>query len=139
MMFVPTKGENLCNIIMQNIIWANQKIDFIFVSLATCICNVLHYMLSCIVMLEHWTPLLAFCHFSNFIFHMYLQACELFLKNRSAIIKYNIRQLKFEGATSLYVRCLCNVFFTSLSETGREFHKAFPELQGCFSCKFRHN
>ncbi|WAR13829.1 EXOC8-like protein [Mya arenaria] len=55
-------------------------------------------------------------------------ACDLFLKNRTAIIKYNIRQLKFEGATSLYVRCLCNVFFASLSETGREFHKAFPQL-----------
>ncbi|XP_052821262.1 exocyst complex component 8-like [Mya arenaria] len=61
------------------------------------------------------------------------QACDLFLKNRTAIIKYNIRQLKFEGATSLYVRCLCNVFFASLSETGREFHKAFPQLFGCFS------
>ncbi|KAL4221236.1 Exocyst complex component 8 [Mactra antiquata] len=61
------------------------------------------------------------------------QACELFLKNRSAIIIYNNRQLKFEGATSLYIRCLCGVFFTSLSETGREFHKAFPEHFGCFS------
>lgn len=61
------------------------------------------------------------------------QACDLFLKNRSAIIKYNIRQLKFEGATSLYIRCLCGVFFSSLSETGREFHKAFPQHRGCFS------
>ncbi|XP_052286222.1 exocyst complex component 8-like isoform X2 [Dreissena polymorpha] len=61
------------------------------------------------------------------------QACSLFLKMRSTIIKYNIRQLKFEGATSLYVRCLCGVFFSSLSETGREFHKAFPQLLGCFS------
>ncbi|XP_053378630.1 exocyst complex component 8-like [Mercenaria mercenaria] len=61
------------------------------------------------------------------------QACDLFLKNRSAIIKYNIRQLKFEGATSLYIRCLCGVFFSSLSETGCEFHKAFPEHYGCFS------
>lgn len=61
------------------------------------------------------------------------QACDLFLKNRSAIIKYNIRQLKFEGATSLYIRCLCGVFFSSLSETCREFHKAFPGHYGCFS------
>ncbi|XP_046562976.1 LOW QUALITY PROTEIN: exocyst complex component 8-like [Haliotis rubra] len=61
------------------------------------------------------------------------QACELFLKNRSAIIKYNIRQLKFEGATALYIRCLCGVFFTSLSETAREFMKAFPNHYGCFS------
>lgn len=61
------------------------------------------------------------------------QACDLFLKNRSAIIKYNIRQLKFEGATSLYIHCLCDVFFSSLAETGREFHKAFPQHYGCFS------
>lgn len=61
------------------------------------------------------------------------QACDLFLKNRSAIIKYNIRQLKFEGATSLYIRRLCGVFFPSLMETGREFLKAFQEHYGCMS------
>ncbi|XP_062614087.1 exocyst complex component 8-like [Saccostrea cucullata] len=61
------------------------------------------------------------------------QACELFLKNRSAIIKYNIRQLKFEGATTLYIRRLCGVFFPSLMETGREFLKAFQEHYGCMS------
>ncbi|KAL3861830.1 hypothetical protein ACJMK2_007844 [Sinanodonta woodiana] len=61
------------------------------------------------------------------------QACDLFLKNRSAIIKYNIRQLKFEGATTLYIRCLCDVFFNSLLETSREFLKAFPNHYGCYS------
>ncbi|XP_059153846.1 exocyst complex component 8-like [Physella acuta] len=61
------------------------------------------------------------------------QACELFLRNRSAIIKYNIRQLKFEGATTLYIRCLCGVFFSSLSDTSKEFIKAFPGHYGCFS------
>ncbi|CAG5136219.1 unnamed protein product, partial [Candidula unifasciata] len=61
------------------------------------------------------------------------QACELFLQNRSAIIKYNIRQLKFEGATTLYIRCLCGVFFSSLSDTSKEFIKAFPGHHGCFS------
>jgi len=61
------------------------------------------------------------------------QACDLFLKNRSAIIKYNIRQLKFEGATTLYIRCLCGVFFSSLSDTAKEFIKAFPGHYGCFS------
>ncbi|PVD36887.1 hypothetical protein C0Q70_03877 [Pomacea canaliculata] len=61
------------------------------------------------------------------------QACELFLKNRSAIIRYNIRQLKFEGATTLYIRCLCTVFFSSLSDTAKEFLKAFPDHYGCFS------
>ncbi|XP_005112876.1 exocyst complex component 8 [Aplysia californica] len=61
------------------------------------------------------------------------QACDLFLRNRSAIIKYNIRQLKFEGATTLYIRCLCGVFFSSLSDTAKEFIKAFPGHHGCFS------
>ncbi|KAK3737154.1 hypothetical protein RRG08_016459 [Elysia crispata] len=61
------------------------------------------------------------------------QACKLFLRNRSAIIKYNIRQLKFEGATTLYIRCLCGVFFSSLSDTSKEFIKAFPGHYGCFS------
>lgn len=61
------------------------------------------------------------------------QACELFLNNRSAIIKYNIRQLKFEGSTTLYIKRLCTGFFSSLSETGREFMKAFPQNYGCYS------
>ncbi|KAK7469557.1 hypothetical protein BaRGS_00036405 [Batillaria attramentaria] len=61
------------------------------------------------------------------------QACELFLKNRSAVIRYNIRQLKFEGATTLYIRCLCTVFFSSLSDTAKEFLKAFPDHYGCYS------
>lgn len=61
------------------------------------------------------------------------QACDLFLKNRSAVIRYNIRQLKFEGATTLYIRCLCDVFFTSLSDTANEFLRAFPDHFGCYS------
>lgn len=61
------------------------------------------------------------------------QACDLFLKNRSAVIRYNIRQLKFEGATTLYIRCLCDVFFTSLCDTANEFLRAFPDHYGCYS------
>lgn len=74
------------------------------------------------------------CNYITFIYFIF-QACDLFLKNRSAIIKYNIRQLKFEGATSLYIRRLCGVFFPSLMETGREFLKAFQEHYGCMSGK----
>ena len=61
------------------------------------------------------------------------QACDLFLKNRGSIVRYNMRQLKIEGNTALYVKRLCEVFFTSLKETGVEFIKAFPEHFGCFS------
>ena len=49
------------------------------------------------------------------------------------MIKYNIRQLKIEGATTLYIRRLCEVFFGSITETGHEFTKAFPEHFACYS------
>ncbi|KAF6024814.1 EXOC8 [Bugula neritina] len=62
------------------------------------------------------------------------QACRLFLKNRDIVIRYNMRQLKIEGATSLYIRRLCEVFFDTLKETCKEFYKAFPQqFYGCFS------
>ena len=61
------------------------------------------------------------------------QACTLFLHNRSAIIKYNLRQLKIEGNTTLYTKRLCTVFFSNIDETAQEFIKAFPEHYGCFS------
>ncbi len=62
-----------------------------------------------------------------------LQACDLFLQNRSAITKYSFRQLKIEGATTLYIKRLCQVFFGGLMDTGKEFMKAFPQHYGCFS------
>ena len=69
---------------------------------------------------------------------LWFQACDLFLKNHSAMIKYNIRQLKIEGATTLYIRRLCEVFFSSIMETGHEFMKAFPEHFACFSGTWHH-
>ena len=62
-----------------------------------------------------------------------LQACELFLKNRSAICRYGLRQLKTESNTALYVNSMCKLFFNSLMDTGKEFMKAFPQHYGCFS------
>ncbi|XP_038076884.1 exocyst complex component 8-like [Patiria miniata] len=61
------------------------------------------------------------------------QACDLFLKNRSASIKQSLRQLKIEGATSMYITKLCSVFFNHIIETGKEFRFTFAENQGCFS------
>ena len=61
------------------------------------------------------------------------KACTLFLNHRSAIIKHSLLQLKIEGATTLYIKKLCDVFFTGLMETGQEFTKAFPDNYGCFS------
>jgi hypothetical protein len=62
-----------------------------------------------------------------------VQACELFLRNRGAICRYGMRQLKTESNTSLYVSSMSKLFFNSLMETGKEFMKAFPQHFGCFS------
>ncbi|XP_076872579.1 exocyst complex component 8 [Brachyhypopomus gauderio] len=61
------------------------------------------------------------------------KACELFLANRAAAVHTAIRQLRIEGATLLYVQKLCNVFFTGLLETAREFETDFAGNAGCYS------
>ncbi|XP_008568085.1 PREDICTED: exocyst complex component 8 [Galeopterus variegatus] len=62
------------------------------------------------------------------------KACELFLRNRAAAVRTAIRQLRIEGATSLYIHKLCHVFFTSLLETAREFETDFAGTDsGCYS------
>ena len=66
-------------------------------------------------------------------YFLLIQACDLFLKNRSASIKQSLRQLRIEGATSMYITKLCGVFFNHIIETGKEFRFTFAENQGCFS------
>ncbi|XP_005993415.1 exocyst complex component 8 [Latimeria chalumnae] len=61
------------------------------------------------------------------------KACELFLKNRAAAVQTAIRQLRIEGATLLYIHKLCNVFFTGLLETAKEFEMDFAGINGCYS------
>ncbi|KAG8447308.1 hypothetical protein GDO86_014683 [Hymenochirus boettgeri] len=61
------------------------------------------------------------------------KACELFLKNRAAAVHTAIRQLRIEGATLLYIHKLCNVFFTTLLETAKEFEMDFAGINGCYS------
>uniref|UniRef100_A0A131YRP1 Exocyst complex component 8 n=1 Tax=Rhipicephalus appendiculatus TaxID=34631 RepID=A0A131YRP1_RHIAP len=61
------------------------------------------------------------------------QACDLFLKHRSAILKYSMRQQKMEGATAPYIKKLCELFFSSMVETGREFSQAFSSNNSCAS------
>ncbi|XP_077510843.1 exocyst complex component Exo84 [Amblyomma americanum] len=61
------------------------------------------------------------------------QACDLFLKHRSAILKYSMRQQKMEGATAPYIKKLCELFFTSMVETGQEFSQAFSSNNSCAS------
>ncbi|XP_069463040.1 exocyst complex component 8 [Ambystoma mexicanum] len=61
------------------------------------------------------------------------KACELFLKNRATAMHTAIRQLRIEGATLLYIHKLCNVFFTGLLETAKEFEMDFAGNSGCYS------
>lgn len=61
------------------------------------------------------------------------KACDLFLKNRAAAVQTAIRQLRIEGATLLYIHKLCNIFFTSLLETAKEFEMDFAGNTGCYS------
>ncbi|XP_078504867.1 exocyst complex component 8 [Lissotriton helveticus] len=61
------------------------------------------------------------------------KACELFLKNRATAVHTAIRQLRIEGATLLYIHKLCNVFFTGLLETAKEFEMDFAGNSGCYS------
>ncbi|KAM7311352.1 exocyst complex component 8 [Ixodes scapularis] len=61
------------------------------------------------------------------------QACDLFLKHRSGIMKYSMRQQKMEGATAPYIKRLCELFFASMVDTGREFNQAFGNSNSCAS------
>lgn len=44
-----------------------------------------------------------------------------------------IRQLRIEGATLLYIHKLCNIFFTSVMDTAKEFEMNFAGNTGCYS------
>nr|CAD7587786.1 unnamed protein product [Timema genevievae] len=61
------------------------------------------------------------------------QACELFLKLCSSILKAQLKRVKREGATVLYVRQLGGIFFSNLTDMAREFLRAFPSSPSCSS------
>lgn len=61
------------------------------------------------------------------------QACDLFLKHSTAILKHSMKQQKMEGTTAPYIRRLCVIFFNNIIETGREFSRAFSEKNSCAS------
>ncbi|XP_053204987.1 exocyst complex component 8-like [Panonychus citri] len=52
-------------------------------------------------------------------------AAELFLAQRSAILRYCLMQQKKEGATLPYIERMSTVFFTNIQESCREFRRAF--------------
>ena len=65
------------------------------------------------------------------------QACDLFLKHRTALLKHNLRQLKTEGATVLYIKRITGVFFPFVAETGKEISRVFSNNKVCASGKLR--
>jgi hypothetical protein len=52
-------------------------------------------------------------------------AVRLFLNQRSALLKFCLRQQKIEGATLQYIKRMSSVFFNNVKETCKEFQKAF--------------
>ena len=61
------------------------------------------------------------------------QACELFLKNHSSLIRHESKQIRLEGTTSLYISKLSKVFFEALGNAAVEFERAFTTNHGSYS------
>ena len=61
------------------------------------------------------------------------KACELFLQNHSRIIDHELKQIKMEGATTIYIRNVSQAFFSSLEGAATEFERAFGENSGSYS------
>ncbi|XP_047132141.1 exocyst complex component 8 [Hydra vulgaris] len=54
-------------------------------------------------------------------------ACKLFFRNRGFEIKNSFKQLKMEGAVTMYIAKLAEVFVNALIETGKEYKKIYPQ------------
>lgn len=52
-------------------------------------------------------------------------ATKLYLHQRTGLIKFCIKQQKIDGATIQYIKRLSSVFFNNLTDTCREFKRAF--------------
>ncbi|KAL1491069.1 hypothetical protein ABEB36_011722 [Hypothenemus hampei] len=61
------------------------------------------------------------------------QACDLFLKLCSNILKLQCKRVKREGSTTIYVRHLSSVVFTNMCSMSDEFLRAFPDSTDCAS------
>lgn len=64
---------------------------------------------------------------------VFFQACELFLKLCSSILKTQLRRVKREGATVVYVKHLGGIFFSNMMDMAGEFLRAFPNSPSCSS------
>lgn len=55
------------------------------------------------------------------------QACDMFLRLCTSILKTQLKRVKREGATVIYVKRLGGIFFSNLADMTKEFHvRAFP-------------
>ena len=61
------------------------------------------------------------------------KACDLFLENHSYIIDHELRQIKLEGATTVYISNVSGTFFSCLNSAAKEFESAFQDNSGTYS------
>lgn len=61
------------------------------------------------------------------------KACDLFLQNHSHIVEHELKQIKLEGATTIYIANISSTFFTCLKNAAKEFELAFGENSGSYS------
>ncbi|XP_003701134.2 exocyst complex component Exo84 [Megachile rotundata] len=61
------------------------------------------------------------------------QACHLYLRLCSAVLKARLKRVKREGAVSPYVKQLSAIAFSNIVEIAKEFLKIFPQSTNCTS------
>ena len=61
------------------------------------------------------------------------KACDLFLQNHTHIVEHELKQIKLEGATTIFISNISLTFFTCLRNAAKEFELAFGENCGSYS------
>ncbi|KAH0953533.1 hypothetical protein HN011_010637 [Eciton burchellii] len=61
------------------------------------------------------------------------QACHLYLRLCSAVLKARLKRIKREGTTMTYVKQLSAIAFSNMAEIAKEFLKTFPQSTNCTS------
>ncbi|XP_015437491.1 PREDICTED: exocyst complex component 8 [Dufourea novaeangliae] len=61
------------------------------------------------------------------------QACQLYLRLCSAVLKARLKRVKREGAVAPYAKQLSAIAFSNIVEIAKEFLKLFPQSTNCIS------
>lgn len=61
------------------------------------------------------------------------QACQLYLRLCSAVLKARLKRVKKEGAIAPYAKQLSAIAFSNIVEIAKEFLKIFPQSTNCTS------